>query len=105
LLGDEKTITTSLPDRGVITLTEQKDENRLINHLLFAYTTKRGTATEIIEDCIPLYNTKVKLNLTKPPKRVYLAPQDKDLSYEYNNGVLSYCVPEFLLHQMIVIDM
>jgi len=104
LLSPDVTLRTALPDRGVTTLMEQTAENRLVHHLLFAYTCLRGDRREVIEDTIPLYNIKVELQLDKAPKRVYLAPQDEDLSHTYSGGVLKYTVPVVDIHQIVVID-
>jgi hypothetical protein len=104
LLGENKTLTTNLPAQGVTTLMEQKGENRYVNHLLYAAPVKRGQRAEIIEDLIPVYNTEVSLKLDKQPKRVYLAPQMKDIAYTYENGILRYTVDQFTCHQMVVID-
>ncbi|KPV55097.1 beta-galactosidase, partial [Paenibacillus sp. A3] len=38
----DKTLTTSLPAQGVVTLQEQQVERRLVNHLLYAVPVKRG---------------------------------------------------------------
>ncbi len=103
LLGDNKTIMTNLPSGGVVTLMEQKEKNRLVNHLLYAVTTKRGD-TEMIEDAVKITDTEVSIRLKKSPSRVYSAPQMEDLEYTYQNGTLTYTVKEFILHQMVVID-
>ncbi len=103
LLGEDKTLATDLPSGGVTTLMEQKAENRLVNHLLYAVTAKRGD-TEVIEDAIKITDTAVTVKLENAPKRVYLAPQMEDIDYTYENGKLSYTVKEFSLHQMVVID-
>ena len=87
LLGENKTLATNLPAQGVTTLMEQKEEKRYVNHLLYAAPVKRGQRAEIIEDLIPIYGTEVALKLEKQPKRVYLAPQMKDISFVYENGV------------------
>ena len=103
LIGDTKTIETDLQSNGVITLMDQACEGRLVNHLLYCVTKKRGD-TEVIEDAVPVYNTSVSIKLENAPKRVYLAPEGKDIDYKYDNGVLSYTVPEFTFHTMVVID-
>ncbi len=103
LIGDCKTLSTNLPSNGVTTLMCQCDKNRLVNHLLYAVTKKRGN-TEVIEDAIPIINTNVKIKLDKAPSRVYIAPECTDLEYKYENGVLEYTVPEFTLHTMVVTE-
>ena len=103
LLADSKTLTTSLPSNGVTTLMEQIYHNRYVNHLLYCVTKKRGD-TEVIEDAITLHDTKVEIKLGKKPSRVYLAPEEKDIPFTYENGILSYTVPQFTIHGMVVID-
>lgn len=103
LLGEEKTLSAGLPDRGVTTLTEQKAENRLIHHLLFAYTTNRGTKTEVIQDVVPLYDIPVSIRLDKAPAAVTLKPSGEPLPFTYEGGVLSYTVPKVEIHQMVSI--
>ena len=103
MLGDSKTLTTDLGSNGVVTLMEQKNENRYVNHLLYAVTKLRG-ATEVIEDAPTTINTKVSIKLENKPKRVYLAPEERDIDFVYENGVLTYTVDKFTLHGMVIID-
>ena len=102
LLGDDASVKTSLPDRGVITLT-QKDEKRVV-HLLFAHTTTRGKGIEVIEDAIPLYNVEVSVKFGKKPLRVYLAPEGKDIPFAWDGEKVKFAVPKVVLHQMIAIE-
>ncbi len=102
LLGENKILKTNLPAQGVVTLMKQKD--RMINHILYVSPVKRGENIEIIEDIIPVYDTTVNIKLDKKPEKVYLAPQMIDLDFEYENGQMSYTVPKFECHQMIVIE-
>ena len=102
LLGDERAVITDLPDRGVTTVTKQ--DGRAIVHLLFAHTTVRGKGIEVIEDAIPLFNTEVSVKLTKQPERVYLAPEEEDIPFEWDGTKVKFTVPKFVLHQMIAIE-
>ena len=103
LLGGKKTLETNLLSNGVVTLMHQKEQNRYVNHILYAVTKKRGD-TEVIEDAIDVTNVKVSLKLDVEPKKVYEVPSMKDISYSYENGVISYTVPTFKLHEVIVIE-
>lgn len=107
LLGNTKTITTDLPAQGIITLMEQKDENRYIEHLLYATPVKRGDGIEIIEDIIPLYNIHTSIRLKNIPSKVYMVDtkgKTSDLPYTYENGVLNVTIPKLDLHAMVVIN-
>jgi hypothetical protein len=72
--------------------------------LLYASPVKRGQDIEVIEDLIPLINIQVKLKLGANAKRVYLAPQGIELAFEDNGQELTYEIPCFECHQMVVID-
>lgn len=104
LLGKERTVVVNLPSQGVVTLNHQDKESRYVLHLLYANTIKRGLNVEVIEDILPIYNTKVTLKTDKPVKRVYLAPQGKELEYQVVNNEVRFVVECFECHQMVVID-
>lgn len=105
LLGEEKTLTVGLPDRGVTTLMKQPAENRLVHHLLFAHTTNRGTKTEVIEDIVPLYDIPAAVRLPQQPTSVTLEPQGEPLDFTYQTGILRYTVPKVEIHQMVCIQL
>ena len=46
----------------------------------------------------------MQIRSDKKPKRVYLAPENEDIDFTYNNGVVSYSVPKVYNHTMVVID-
>lgn len=97
-----KAIKTDLPAQGVVSMTTQKD--RSIVHLLYASPVRRGKNIEIIEDIIPIYNTRVEARADKKPSRVYLAPQKTDIDFTYENGYVKFNVEKLENHQMIVIE-
>ncbi|GLX66730.1 beta-galactosidase trimerization domain-containing protein [Paenibacillus glycanilyticus] len=99
-----KTLETSLPAQGVVTLQEQKAHKRLVNHLLYASPVRRGDGVEVIEDIIPLRNVQVSVQTGSPVKQVYLAPQLTPIPFSSKDGVSSYTVPELECHQMVVLD-
>ena len=103
LLGDEASVKVSLPDRGIVTLTRQSGENRIILHLLFAHTTVRGRNTEVIEDTVPLYDIKCSVKAEKAPSAVTLEPQGESLPFVFENGNVSFTVPKVDIHQMVCI--
>lgn len=103
LLEDKKTLETNLGSNGIVTLMEQKNESRYVNHLLYAVTKLRGTV-EVIEDAPEIVNVTVSVRMPCPPKRVYIAPDNKDITFNYKDGVLTYNVNSFVLHAMVVID-
>lgn len=99
----DRTLSTTLPAQGIVTLMEQPGERRYVNHLLYATPVKRGSGVEVIEDLLPLYDIGVTLKLAQPVKRVYLAPQMTELPFEEIAGGIRYTVPKLECHQMVAI--
>ncbi|MBQ0126093.1 MAG: hypothetical protein KBS59_07225, partial [Clostridiales bacterium] len=104
LLGDEKTLTTNLMAQGITTVMHQKDEHRFVNHLIYVSPVKRGNKIEIVEDIVPVYDIEVSLKLGVTPKRVHLAPENKDIDFDCTDGVITYTVDKIYCHQMVVIE-
>lgn len=104
LLGDNKTISVGIPDKAVATYTRQDEENRSILHLIFAHTTVRGKATEVIEDTVPLKDVKCIIKKAAPPSKVMLVPECKELQFTYENGRVEFTVPEVNIHQMVALE-
>ena len=102
LLGDERRVRVTLPDRGVVTVAHQ--EGRDIVHLLFAHTTKRGKNVEVIEDAVTLPNVQVALRTDKKPSKVTLVPQMQPIDFTYEDGRVRFTVPEVTLHQMVCVE-
>lgn len=101
LLGDDKTLETSLPAQGIATLMKQDD--RLVAHFLYASPVKRGDGVEVIEDILPVYQVTASIRTDFVPKRVYLAPQDKDIPFSCDNGRVSFTLEKLENHQMVVL--
>lgn len=101
LLAD-KSLKTSLPAQGVVTLTKQ--ENRKVAHLLYASPVRRGKNIEIIEDIIPVYDIDLAVKHDGEVKRVYLAPQNVDIAYQVEDGYVKCKVDKLENHQMVVIE-
>lgn len=104
LLEKNKTLSTNLPAQGVVTLMEQKQENRYVNHLLYACPVKRGNGIEVIEDILPVYDVNVEIKVPRKINNIYLAPEMTKVSFVQDNESVKYKVDKLLCHQMVVLD-
>ena len=102
LMNGAETVKTSLPDKGVVTVTRQNE--RHIVHLLYTATTVRGKGIEVIEDAIPLYDVTVSLALSKKPESVQLVPEKTPIPFEWDGTHVHFTVPKITLHQMIAVE-
>ena len=104
ILGERKSLKTNLPAGAVVTLNEQKDKNRYVLHALYAAPVVRGKNTQIIEDLIPLYNSKFEITTDKKIKNVKLIPQNENVSFTENGGVISFEIEKFTCNQIVVLE-
>lgn len=102
LLGERKTVTTTLGSAGVVTLRRQA--GRHVMHLLYATPIKRGENIEVIEDLVAVHDVSCTVKVEKAPKRVYLAPQMEEIPFTYEAGRVCFTVPHMLCHQMVVLE-
>jgi hypothetical protein len=105
LLDGKLPVETNLPSTGRFNVLEQRAERRYVAHLLFATTSNRGTFygknVEIIEDLIPLRDTRVRLRLPRKVKTARLVPDGGALAFTAHDDGVEFTVPEFTAHQMI----
>ena len=78
---------------------------RTIVHMLQYCPERRGsTGIDLVEDIVPLYDVAVSLKLDKAPTRVYVAPEEENLEFRYEDGRCLVFVPEVAGHAMIVFE-
>lgn len=103
-LLDAPTLVTSLPAQGIQTAMRQAAQSRTVVHLVYGVPVKRGQGIEVVEDLMPIFDIDITLRVDSAPKRVYLAPQNTDLPYTVEAGVLKATVPTVQCHQMVVVE-
>ncbi len=84
------------------TVTRQMD--RTIVHLIWYSIERRAPDLDMVEDYIPVLNLNLSLKSHRAPVRVYLAPENKPLAFEYADARINVTVPELRGHAMIVLD-
>ena len=86
------------------TVLQQTRPERTIVHLLHYIPERRGLEFDTIEEAIPLHDLAFSFKCSQQPKRVYLAPSEEALTFEYEGGYVRVVVPEVRGHQMIVAE-
>lgn len=109
LLEGKLPAVTSLPTDGRINVLEQPAEKRYVAHLLYAPKSVRGAShvtainksMEVIEDLIPLHDTRVELRVPRRIKTARLVPSGDPLPFKQTKDLVTFTVPEFTAHAMI----
>ena len=89
------------PGSLVATVNEQPEKNRYVVHLLHYVPERRGTAFDVLEDVLPVFNLEIDLAVPRRVSRVSAVPQGRAISFRQRNGRVIFTLPELLGHQMI----
>lgn len=84
-------------------LTQQKEKQRLVLHLLHYIPERRSVFADTVEDVIPLYHTEVRIRTEKEIKEVALVPEGEKLSFARDGNYIVFTVPKVVGHQMAVL--
>jgi len=92
-----------MPSSGRMNLLHQPEHNRYVVHLLYATPIQRG-AVSVIEDLVPLDDTRVQVDLNETVKRAYLVPSGESLKIYKQGDKIELVVPEFTCHTALVLE-
>ena len=104
LLGNRKTLETSLGAQGIVTLTRQRNEGRDVVHLLYGSPVKRGTDIEVIEDLPVIQDITVSIQASGLKSRITMQPQGEVLEFVQKGNTLTFSVPRLECHQIVEIS-
>jgi hypothetical protein len=102
LILPEPLLRIDAPSGTEATLMAQK--NRTIVHILHYSPQRRTQKLDLLEDIIPIFDLPLSVKLPKSPKRVYLAPEERTLPFEYLRGRVNLRVPRVDGHAMVVFE-
>jgi hypothetical protein len=100
----DRLVRTTAPTTAHISLARQEQPARTIVHILHYVPEQRYREIQTIEDVIPLFDVKVSVALQDSPRRVYLAPDGRDLSFTFSRGRVEVTVPKVTGHAMVVLE-
>ncbi len=100
----QKLVMAAAPSTAQINLNFQAEHNRYVLHMLHYIPERRFNAVDVVQDVIPLYDTALSVRLPERPARVYSAPAQQELPFEWTDGYAHLVAPEVRGHQMIVFD-
>jgi len=104
MLLPQPMVRTDAPTTAQITVLRQMVPSRTIVHVLHYIPERRGTEFDTIEDVIPLHGVSLCFRTETRPRRVYLAPDEQDLSFCYDDGHVRVTIPRVVGHAMIVAE-
>lgn len=102
LMG-EPVVKADLPTTAELTLRRLGDDYVL--HVLHYIIQRKCRMLETVEEKIPLFDRAIEIHTTGEPKRVFLAPQEKEIPFRWTDGRCRFSIPRVEGHQMVVLEM
>ena len=99
---DKQILTENLPSAGRVRLRESSDGSFLALHILYAPPINRGNAC-MLTDFPTLHGVGVRIKTDRSVDTVTLEPNGVSIPFSCDNGSLSFTLPPFSLHSLIVI--
>jgi hypothetical protein len=65
---------------------------------------RRADNLDIAEDALPIVDMHISVKSDKAPKRVYLAPNERDLQFTYTEGYVETRVTVLDGHALLIIE-
>ncbi len=103
LLLEERLAEHDGPSSLILTVNDQRGQNRRVVHLLHYIPERRCRTIDIIEDVIPLFHVKCRIKAEKQVQGVLCQPQGEELGFEQAGGTVLFEVPEINGHQIVEI--
>ncbi len=76
----------------------------IVVHLLSFCPERRAEGLDIVQDAFPLVDVPMAVRADQRPQRVYLAPGDEDLDFEYSDGYVQTKVTVLHGHKLLVLE-
>ena len=86
-----------------ISVTAVRNEKSTVLHFLSFIPERKTEGLDVVEDAIPVIDLAVTVKIPEKPARVFLAPEEKDLDFIYNKGVVKTSLSFYEGHTMLVI--
>ena len=104
LLLPEPLVRINAPSTTLVTINEQRAENRWVVHLLHYIPERRGHDFDVIEDVIPLYGMKLSIKPKRQVKDVVCVPQNTSLRFCQNGDRIEFTVAKLVGWQMVALN-
>jgi hypothetical protein len=81
----------TLPSTAIVTVRRRQAD--LLVHVLHYVHQRRGRATDVIEDVLPLHDVALSVRAARRPEAVVLLPDSQPLEWEWDDGYVRIALP------------
>ena len=90
-----------MPPSAAVTLMRNEEKGYDLVQLLYAPMMRKGEDSIVVEELLPVYNITVRIKARGKVKSVRLVPQEKEISFAVEQGLVSFCVDKVECHAMV----
>ncbi len=88
----------------VATVNHQPEKSRFVIHFLYYIPERRGSSFDVVEDVVPVFNLKAKLNVSQKLRKISTVPQGRNIPFKQTGKGISFTLPELMGHQMVEVS-
>jgi hypothetical protein len=96
MLLPQTSVRTNAPSSAEVTLLRSSESYAV--HVVNYSPSRRGNHPEVLDEIRSLHDISISVRIPDTPKRVYIFPGEKELSYRSENGYIQVIVPEVEIH-------
>jgi len=100
MLSSEKILEVEAPSSVEVEAYYQKAHSRYVIHLINC----TGDMQRPINEFIPVFNIRLKLNTDRAVKKVYRLADKKLVAFSAKGGITEFCLPELEFYEVIVAE-
>ena len=93
----------NLPSAGKIRLRKSKNENFYVLHALYSSPINRGNV-HLLADFPTIHDVKITLKTTEDIHEIFALPSGERLSFIQRDNTVSFVLPPFSMHQLIILN-
>jgi hypothetical protein len=105
LLLPQRLVTAGLPTSAQVTVLRQPEaRDRMVVHCLYYPVERRTPRIDVVEDVVTLSDVPLRIAPGFRPARVYEAPGETPLPFEWDGRSVSLTLPRLRGHGMVVLE-
>lgn len=101
LVYDRSIVVENLPSCGKVRLRKSNEGNFFALHTLYSPPIKRGNVF-LLADFPTLHNVRFTVKVDKKIKKIFTAPDGKKIKFKQKNDVVTFTLPPFSLHSLVI---
>ena len=102
-LYKNEAVHVEMPAQGRIHFVKREQDSMYVLHLLYATPIQRGQVA-VLEDFQTITDIPVAIDVPETIRSIKLVPQQEELPFSVEDGLVRFTLPKLKMHQMLVLE-